>query len=224
MSPVAIDETAPSAERWVTGLLIFVAIALHSAALLNAKPLQSANDRSRWCTVWSLVERGTFQIDEIRQVPGWDSIDIIYDGGRFYSTKPPLLTVIVAGVTWCVQRLTGWSLDVQTQQVTTVVLFVVNILPFALSLVVLSRLLGRAAQSSWCRMFVLTAAAFATLATPFLMTLNNHTVAVVGVVLGLFALERVLSDEVPRGWSFALCGLAAGWACANELPDRKSVV
>ena len=43
----AIDESASTTERWGTGLLIFVAIALHSAALLNAKPLQSANDRSR---------------------------------------------------------------------------------------------------------------------------------------------------------------------------------
>lgn len=199
-------------------MLIFVAIALHSAALLNAKPLQSANDRSRWCTVWSLVERGTFQIDEIREHPGWDSIDIIRDGGHYYSTKPPLLSILVAGVTWCVQRVTGWNLLDHTHAVTTIVLFVINILPFALSLVLLSRLLKRVAQTSWCRLFVLSAAAFGTLVTPYLMTLNNHTVAVVGVMISLFALERVLSDESPRGWHFALCGLAAGWACANELP------
>ena len=206
------------AERWGTAILIVIAVALHSTALLNARPLQSANDRSRWCTVWSLVERGTFQIDEIRQVPGWDSIDIIYDDGHFYSTKPPLLTVIVAGITWCVQRATGWSLEEQTQSVTAAVLFVVNILPFVVSLVVLSRLLARVAQTSWCRLFILAAAAFGTLATPFLMTLNNHTVAVAGVILSLYALERILSDEIPQGCCFALCGFAAGWSCANELP------
>ena len=213
-----MDENASTTERWATGLLIFVAIALHSTALLNAKPLQSANDRSRWCTVWSLVERGTFQIDEIRQQPGWDSIDIIRDGGHFYSTKPPLLSVIVAGVTWCVQRATGWTLLDQTHAVTTVVLFVVNILPFALSLVLLSRLLKRVARTGWCRLFVLSAAAFGTLVTPYLMTLNNHTVAVAGVMISLFALERLINDDPPWGKNFALCGLAAGWACANELP------
>ena len=214
----AIDESAATTERWGTGLLIFVAIALHSAALLNAKPLQSANDRSRWCTVWSLVERGTFQIDEIREHLGWDSIDIIRDGGHFYSTKPPLLSILVAGVTWCVQRVTGWNLLDHTHAVTTIVLFVINILPFALSLVLLSRLLRRVARTSWCRLFVLSAAAFGTLVTPYLMTLNNHTVAVAGVMISLFALERLINDNPPWGRNFALCGLAAGWACANELP------
>jgi hypothetical protein len=238
----AADENALKTERWATGLLIFVAIAVHSTALLNAKPLQSANDRSRWCTVWSLVERGTFQIDEIREQPGWDSIDIIRDDGHFYSTKPPLLSVIVAGLTWCVQRATQlfadvfnyvvtavrltwcmpraarWTLLEQTHAVTTSVLFVVNILPFAVSLVLLSRLLKRVAQTAWCRLFVLSTAGFGTLVTPYLMTLNNHTVAVAGVMISLFALERVLSEESPNGWYFAVCGLTAGWACANELP------
>jgi len=212
------DENTPLVERWGTKILIFVAIMLHTVALLNSKPLQSANDRSRWCTVWSLVEQRTFQIDEIRQYPGWDSIDIIYDGGHFYSTKPPLLTVIVAGVTWTVQKLTGWTLLDNTQPVTVAVLIVVNIIPFGVSLVVLSRLLKRVTQTAWCRLFVLAAAAFGTLVTPFLMTLNNHTVAVVGVMIALYALERILADESPSGWAFALCGLAAGWACANELP------
>lgn len=218
MSSVATDESASTTERWGAALLIVVAVVLHATALLNARPLQSANDRSRWCTVWSLVERGTFQIDEIRQVPGWDSIDIIYDDGHFYSTKPPLLTVIVAGVTWCVQRITGWSLEEQTQPVTAAVLLVVNIIPFTLSLLVLWKLLTRVSQTAWCRLFVLATASFATLATPFLMTLNNHTVAVVGVICSLYALERILSDESPRGWAFVLCGLSAGWVCANELP------
>lgn len=216
-----LDETTEAVstpERWGTRLIIFLAVALHAIALMNAKPLQSANDRSRWCTVWSLVERGTFQIDEIRQAAGWDSIDIIYDDGHFYSTKPPLLSIIVAGVTWCVQKATGWTLLDNTHAVTTAVLLIMNILPFAVSLFVMSRLLRRVAESSWCRLFVLAATGFGTLATPFLMTLNNHTAAVVGVMLSLYALQRLLSDEAPSAWSFLLCGVAAGWTCANELP------
>jgi hypothetical protein len=218
MTPGDAGPTETEKPRWATTLLILVATALHTAALLNAKPLQSANDRSRWCTVWSLVEKGTFQIDEIRQRPGWDSIDIIRDDGHFYSTKPPLLSLAVAGVTWCVQRTTGWTLIDQTHAVTTVVLFVVNILPFALSLILLSRLLDRVAETHWCRWLIVAAAAFATLLSPFLMTLNNHTVAAAGAVVCLFALERVLSGERPTGWTFALCGAAAAWTCCNELP------
>ena len=216
--PNDIDEAAAGPRGAACALIVLIAVALHIAALFNAKPLQSANDRSRWCTVWSLVERGTFQIDEIRRRPGWDSIDIIHDNGHFYSTKPPLLTVIVAGLTWCVTRITGWTLLDDTHSVTTAVLLVVNILPFAVSLGLLHAVLNRHARTRWCRLFVLGAAAFGTLLTPFLMTFNNHTVAATGVMVALFALMRLLSDEAPRGWTFGLCGLAAAWACANELP------
>jgi len=218
---MTIDDTAETSslfECWGSRLLIVIALVLHTAALMNVRPLQSANDRSRWCTVWSLVERGTFQIDEIRQHQGWDSIDIIYDEGHFYSTKPPLLSVIVAGVTWCVQRVTGWTLLNQTQPLTATVLCVVNILPFAVSLVLLSQLLHRVSTTSWCRLFVLGAAAFGTLVTPFLVTLNNHTVAVAGVIVSLYALERVLCTEQPVRWMFALCGVASAWFVCNELP------
>ena len=62
---------------------------------------------------------------------------------HFYSTKPPLLTTIVAGITWCVQRLTGWSLLQQTQSVTFVVLLLTNLLPFVVSLVAWNAILDR---------------------------------------------------------------------------------
>ncbi len=211
-------ESHTVSRRAASLLIIVIAVSIHAAALFNAKPLQSANDRSRWCTVWSLVERGTFCIDEIRQRPGWDSIDIIHDDGHFYSTKPPLLTVIVAGITWCVSRITGWTLLADTHAITTVVLLFVNLLPFTVSLWLLNTLLERHARTDWCRYFVLSTAGFGTLLTPFLMTLNNHTVAAAGVMVAVFALMRLLSDEVPHAGMFALCGFAAVWTCANELP------
>ncbi len=212
------DDSSAGLRRTASLLIVLIAVALHVAALLNAQPLQSANDRSRWCTVWSLVERGTFQIDEIRQRPGWDSIDIIHDDGHFYSTKPPLLTVIVAGLTRCVTKVTGWTLLDDTHSVTTAILLLINIVPFAISLWLLHAVLSRHARTGWCHLFVLSTAAFGTLLTPFLMTFNNHTVAAAGVMVALYALMRLLSDEAPRGWTFGLCGLAAAWACANELP------
>jgi len=41
-----------------TTLAVFSGIV--AAAILNAEPLVSANDRSRWATVWSFAERGTW--------------------------------------------------------------------------------------------------------------------------------------------------------------------
>src|SRR5262245_1573312 len=93
--------------RWAA-LILLAGAAVHATMILEAKQLQSANDRSRWCTVWSLLERHTYRIDEIRQVPGWDTIDLVYDDGHFYSTKPPILATWVSGIVWCVTKVSSW--------------------------------------------------------------------------------------------------------------------
>ena len=59
------------------------------------RPFLSANDRSRWMTIRSLVEHGTYEIDEIVGQPTWDTIDMVQHRGRdgelhLYSSKPPL--------------------------------------------------------------------------------------------------------------------------------------
>ena len=62
---------ATSCARWAAyAVILAITCGLLTAAVWRVKPLLSANDRSRWCTVWSLVERHTFQIDEIDAVAG----------------------------------------------------------------------------------------------------------------------------------------------------------
>lgn len=206
--------------RFAQILVVIVATTLHGIFLSEAKPLQSANDRSRWCAAWSLVERGTFQIDEIRQRPGWETIDMIRVDDHYYSTKPPLFTIVVAGIVWCVKLITGWNLLNQTQSVTFIVLIVVNLIPFFLSLLAWVWILDLAASTDWTRVFVLTIAAGATLVTPFLMTLNNHTVATASTSFALYALLRILKSDEGQSptWAFVLCGLMTGWTIVNELP------
>lgn len=219
---VADDRTKSAGQvcRAAQVLIIVIAALLHIIFLAKAKPLQSANDRSRWCTVWSLVELGTFQIDEIRQRPGWDTIDLVHVDDHFYSTKPPLLTSIVAGITWGLQRITGWNLLDDTQSLTALVLIIINIIPFVASLWVWVLILDQIAAKTWTRLFVLTIAAFGTLLTPFLMAFNNHTVAAAAVTFAIYGLLQILSERsiAKAPWSFALCGFAASWATANELP------
>ena len=79
------------------------------------RPFLSANDRSRWATVRSLVEYGTFAIDDVVSQPGWDTIDMVKHVGsdgqeHLYSSKPPLMAVLLAGPYWVIHRLTGATL------------------------------------------------------------------------------------------------------------------
>src|SRR5262249_45356643 len=44
--------------------------------------------------------------------PGWESVDKVLHPAKleFYSSKPPLLSVLIAGLYWLLQMLTGWTL------------------------------------------------------------------------------------------------------------------
>ena len=58
------------ARRFVALLVITSATAVSLGLTLRTPTQLEANDISRWCTVWSLVERGTYRIDEcLRDVP-----------------------------------------------------------------------------------------------------------------------------------------------------------
>ncbi len=207
----------PQASRF--GLwLIAVATLVQAVAVLQAPPLMSANDRSRWCAVWSLAERGTFQIDEIRQVPGWDTIDLLMVDGHYYSTKPPLLAVLTAGLYLPLKWMTGWTLLDETQLVSGVLLIVINVLPWMISVVVLDRTLRRLRLGLFARIATMTAATFGTLLLPFLATLNNHTPAAAAVTMTAYFATRLLTSKTALHASAMLAGLFAGLAVGFELP------
>jgi hypothetical protein len=202
-------------------------------------PTFSSNDRARWATVRALVDEGTYVIgrrDPTKASPqnrygdegiifrdGWQTIDVVLNPTtqEFYSSKPPLLPTLVAGEYWLLQKLFGWTLEDQPFAVVRVVLLTVNVLPFFLYLLLLAHILERYGSTEWGRYYVLAAAAFGTLLTPFALTLNNHSVAAFSVLFALYPALRIWrerEDGCARSYWFALAGLFAGFAACNELP------
>jgi hypothetical protein len=217
----------------------------------SAVPTLGANDRSRWATVRALVENhtyvvgrrtptgeGTYEDHGIITEPGWETIDKVLDPetGFFYSSKPPLLPTLVAGEYWLLRTLFGWSLTDPAGQVIRIVLLTVNWLPFVVYLVVLGRLLAYLTGHAWTRLYVLAAAAFGTMVTPFLISLNNHTIAACSAVFALWYCkvcthavstqhtgsndkEHTSADAVSHDGGYATwAGFFAGFTAANELP------
>ncbi len=205
--------------------IVLLSVALQTSRLLEGTPLMSANDRSRWCTVWSLVERGTYQIDEIRRVRGWDTIDKVKHQEHYYSSKPPLLPTMVAGVYWAVKHTLGWTLEDQDKETENqlewtgrLILFFVNIIPMTIALLVLARMFQTYCESNWSAMFLTATASFGTLILPFSKTFNNHTVAFVCVVFAVQAMVKIVIEGNRRWNWFASAGFFAAFACCNELP------
>ncbi len=109
--------------RFVALIVIVTATGFALGHSLRQPTQMGANDISRWCTVWSLLERGTYVIDECPwQV---DTQDKVYrapkeSGGRpagtepvkhYYSSKPALLPTLIAGILYPARLATGVPLD-----------------------------------------------------------------------------------------------------------------
>jgi hypothetical protein len=230
----SVDTPHRELRRWTYGLIIATAVAVQLVHIVTVirfyqprepwprnpihTPLLSANDRSRWCTVWSLAERGTFQIDEIIQHPGWNTIDKVFKDQHYYSSKPPMLTVVAAGLYWVLKQATGQDLLKNTFGVVQTILLVINLVPFAISLCLIAKLIERHARHDLTRIFIVFTAAFGTFLSTFLNTLNNHTVAANCVLWSIYPALKVLADGRRHWYWFAASGFFAALAVTNEFP------
>jgi hypothetical protein len=206
----------------------------------NPMPSFSSNDRSRWAAVRALVDHGTFVIgkrvidpatgkyrDEgILFEDGWGSVDAVLnpETKEFYSSKPPLLTVLAAGEYWLLKNLLGLSIKERPFVVIRTIVLTFNVLPWLFYLWLLARLVERYGQTAWGRLFVFAAGAFGTLLTLFLISFNNHTVAACSGMAALAGGLRLWRRPDSPTWLYALTGLAAGFTACMELPATALAV
>src|ERR1044072_2308063 len=118
-----------STRRSIYALLIAASTALTLARVMridspdpkSRTPFLSANDRSRWATIRALGDHGTFVLDDIifdqkgNRVGCWHTIDLVPHRGadgeqHYYSSKPTLLTTMLAGEYWLIKLVTGATL------------------------------------------------------------------------------------------------------------------
>ena len=187
------------------------------------RPFLSANDRSRWMTVRSLVERGTYEIDAIVGQPTWDTIDMVQHKGRdgelhLYSSKPPLLATLLAGEYWLINRFSGANMRDNPYEIGRFMLFTANILPLILMYVLLAQIVERLGTTDWGRILVMASATLGTLLNTFAIVLNNHLIAAVSATISIYLLMRIWFDGERRWRYFFGVGLAAAFTAANELP------
>ncbi len=248
-SPMNLDTTSPVAAtpdaldsdqrrhdllRWAQWLIILAAFGSGAGRILSAEkqsvhsPLFSANDRSRWATVLALVDYRTFAIDEVIERDGrrtkWHTIDRVQhrddrDGRqRSYSSKPPLFPTLVA-IQYAALKQTGVTLEANTTYVIRLLLLTTNLAPFLIYLLAVQRMVNSLAKHDATKLLVLALAGWGTYLSSFLITLNNHLPAAIGVMITIVFLAEILRREAPPGWLFAPAGLFAAFAVTNELPS-----
>lgn len=147
----------------------------------------SANDRSRWCTVASLVEHGTYAIDSQIQIADpvrrhiypWQTIDKVRhlgadDKQHYYSSKPPLFPTAVAGIYKVVNLVTGMTLTDQPIYLTRILLTLVNLPLLALFFFATMGCIERIGKNDWSKRMAALGCCFGTMLLPFAISLNNH--------------------------------------------------
>lgn len=132
MSETAGENDNPANWRVPAGtVIVLMAVGLSAGLTLRMPTLLEANDISRWCTVWALVERGTYSIDDcpwqsrtqdkvFRRDP-WQTGEGSGKPGetaeppkRFYSSKPPMLPTLIAGMLYPFRQIAGKPIDYET--------------------------------------------------------------------------------------------------------------
>jgi len=229
--------TAQSVRRDRTIIVLLVLASLIQLARIGTvqsstgeMPFLSANDRSRWCTILALTANGTFVIDDVLDIRDpntkrrtWYSIDIVQHRGpdgkqHYYSSKPPLLSTIYAGVYWVLRGLTGATLTSQPFVIVRWMLILVNLLPLVGLWWLLARWANRRELNDGQVIALVIFAMFGNFLVTFVTTLNNHLPSAMAVAVSLICLQRILiSKQNHPGW-FVLCGLATSFAVATELP------
>ncbi|HYE80338.1 MAG TPA: hypothetical protein VEI97_20365, partial [bacterium] len=206
--------------RWEERLAVFLAVFFLFVFLtqdygghLNRG---SWNDQSRFATIQALVEQGTFAIDNTRW--GWWTGDKVFAGEHFYSTKPPLLSVLGAAVYWPLHRMLGLSYfnDAQAPTIYYVVTLTLIGVPMALAAALFYDLLARFGLALRWRLVGVLGFALGSLYLPYSTIFQNHTVA--GIAgLGSFAGLLIASQGPGRFWPLALAGLGVALALATDI-------
>lgn len=212
---------------------------LWPAALPKQQATFSSNDRSRWATVRSLVEGGgTFvigrRVDDPNAKKGYRDEGILFEDGyrsidvmmnpetkEFFSTKPPLFTLMVAGEYGLLYRFLGWNLDDDPWPVVCTILITFNVLPLLVFLILLARLLEEYGTTDWGRIFVFAVACLGTFLTTFSVTLNNHTPGACCVMFAVYPLLAGRSSGENAPYSLVTlftAGFFAGLSVCLDLP------
>jgi hypothetical protein len=221
------SEEGMSERRQLDSLIICltagIVLGLIFLARGNTLPMHSPNDLSRWATVYSLAERGTYRIDS---TPWPSSIDRVQIDGHAYSTKPPLLPTLLAAEYLLLKTLSLGHLSFQNspEAVIRVIVATVNLIPLIVFLILYSRYLEKQNLSPWTHFFCMCSAALGTYLTSYSITLNNHTIAAFSASFSLYGAYRIWVQGERKAILFVVAGFFAGFTAVNEFPAVSFLV
>jgi len=195
------------------GLLLLV------MAFLKGNRL-TTNPRSRVITVERLVEKGSWaHITPSDTTPFEPSIDMVKIGDRFYSSKPPLYPLVMAGESMLLKSLSGKEFYTQRKDHLRMLVIINQVLPYILMLWSLWLFMLDQTNDRWTLYFMLLALSLGILPFGYAVTINNHTPSAILYVFAFLWWYQIAHLKKEEWWRYALLGLVCGIGFSIELPS-----
>lgn len=222
--PLVATLTEPLPDGRVTTPLIAALMALVSMVMvlwnLQDASLNNANTASRYATIESLVDYGTYHIDRSQYVHTIDKKKI---GEHYISSKPPLLPTYGAGVYWVYQKLTGKNIVENEGDVVRTVGMFTGLLFHGVFLLYLYRFCRLMLKRQIAQLGTMALGCFGYLGAAYATAINNHSVGAALSLVGLFYAYRAtrggpgVKDWVLAGFWLGVTG-AVDLTCLAFLP------
>jgi hypothetical protein len=165
-------------------------------------------------TIQSLVEHRTFCTDQsLRKF----EVDVVRIDGRFYSDKPPLLSVIGAGVYFPLHSLFGLSFARHASWLYYVLTVLLVGAPLAFGLWLLGRCLFLAGLDPRAAATTVFLTGVGTMFLPYAVTFNNHVPAATAIMAAFYCILRAENDSSHAARWLIAAGLAAALAFSLDL-------
>jgi hypothetical protein len=213
--PLALEEPLLDERALTPFVAALMALASIVMVLWNLQDasLNNANTASRYATIESLVDYGTYTIDKSQYVHTIDKKKI---GDHYISSKPPLLPTYGAGVYWAYQKLTGKNIVDNEGDVVRTVGFFTTLLAHAVFLLYLYRFSRMLFKRPLAVLGTMAMGSFGYLGVAYATAINNHSVGACLSLVGLFYAYRATHGSAGyKDW--ILAGFWLGITAAIDL-------
>lgn len=193
-------------------------------------PFSGDTVNSRMATVYALVHHGTWQVDAAEQDNPYASgtVDKVSVDGRMYSSKPPVMPLLMALEYALLKPMLGIDLEGDTADRNlfhTIVVLTFSTVPFILSGFIFWSILRHLGIFPPLQALGLAVFLWGTEFAGYAGTLNNHVPATACLTVGLWGLLALADKKnVQTSICCALLGLALGIAVTVDLPSAIFVL
>ncbi|MFP6582293.1 MAG: hypothetical protein VCD00_07025 [Candidatus Hydrogenedentota bacterium] len=214
-------------QRWAAGFIILAAAAWSTWGALH--PFSGDTTNSRMATVYALVHDGTWQIDaaETGNPFANRTVDKVKVDGKLYSSKPPVMPLMMTVHYWVLHRIANFDLDREGDRLALLKIQVITFItiPFALAGFAFYFLLRSYALGTGATLIPIIALMSGTEYAGYAAAMNNHVPAT-ACLIGAFAVFRCVDEKknVQTGIICALAGLCLGLSVVIDLPSAIFVV